>query len=306
MANTRTAWTLPPVSLAAVVVAALVLSVGVIALDRIVAFGLKQLLLHSSYRYMRVYSEGPPAEYLVIGNSRAGDHFLHGTQANGDFFNLGNGGMGVAFASTLVSDYLDYHGAPKVVIVEMSFVTDPRLGEEAAGLTRVFSARSSAIGDNETGLQHAARRVFHLIRFNHPTLLNALVGLFWERKLRAVNTRVNEATIGHIEQMAPYELIPDPDNVTRIAQLISGLRRRGVLVVCVLSPLLPELKEKAANFASYSTALRSLATSNGGVFLDDSGAISDRKLFADSAHLNVDGVKEFDQIFFAQIAALTH
>ncbi len=301
-ARLTTRFALPPVSLGSVAAAALVLFVALVALDRVVEFGLKQLLLHSKYRYMEVYEPAPPARYLVIGNSRAGVHFPHSAKLGGEFFNLGNGGMGVAFAAALTADYVDIHGPPKTVIIEMSFVADPRSGEAAAGLARVFSQRARAIGRNVTPFQKAAEHVFHLVRFNHQTLLNALVGLVWERGQRAVNTRVNDATIAHIEHMAPFTEAPVAANVAQVVNLIAELRRRNVSVICVLSPLLPQMREKISNFDNYVAALRSLAVSNGALFVNDAAAISNRDLFADSAHLNVEGVKKFHQLFFAQLA----
>jgi hypothetical protein len=294
----------PSLSLTTVVLAALALFVAGIALDRLAELGLKQVLLHSRYRYMRVYDEGAAARYLIIGNSRAGVHFPHSAGGSGEFFNLGNGGMGVAFATAVAADYVDHHGAPKVAIIEMSFMSDSRTGEDAAGLARVFSERARAIRRQLTWFQETAEQVFHLTRFNHPTLLNAVVGLVWEREQRAVNTRVNDATLQHIEQSAPYEMIIYPDNVREMTQLISGLRERGVMVICVLSPILPESREKMTNFASFVTSIRTLAESNGAIFLDYSALIFDRKLFADIAHLNASGVRLFDQELFQRIAAL--
>ena len=294
---------LPSLGLISIAIAAIGLIVAAVALDRVSEFGLKQLLLHSKYRYMRVYQSAPPAHYLIIGNSRAGVHFPNGTRRDAEFFNLGNGGMGVAFAAALATDYVDKHGPPKVAIIEMSFVTDPKLGEDAAGLTRVFSQRARTIERDVPAFQPVAERAFHLLRFNHPTLLNALIGLFWERKERAVDVRVNDATIKHIEELPPTELVPTPANLERLAKLITWLRQRGVTVVCVLSPVLPQWRERTKNLDSYVDALRALAQSNGAIFINDIAAISDPNLFADAAHLNVAGVSEFDQIFFAQLAA---
>ena len=293
---------LPPVTLANICLAALILFIGAVAFDRLVEFGLKQLLSHSSYRYMRVYAGGPPAQYLILGNSRAGVHFPHSTDGSNEFFNLGNGGMGVAYNAALALDYMDHHGAPKTVIIEMSFISDPKYGEESAGLTRVFSERTRAIKSNQTWFEDAAERVFHLIHFNHPTLLNALVGLFWEREERAVDTRVNAATLAHIEQSAPHDLTPVPENVAILTKLIATLRQRGVRVVCVLTPLLKQTRDKIKNLKSFVADMNSLATSNGASFFDYSEMISDPRLFADSAHLNVEGVKEFQQAFFARLA----
>ncbi|MBV9811927.1 MAG: hypothetical protein JO326_04200, partial [Acetobacteraceae bacterium] len=65
--------------LASVALAAAALIFGAVALDRAAEVAVKELLLHSRYRYMRVYRDGPPAHYLIVGNSRAGVHFPHST-----------------------------------------------------------------------------------------------------------------------------------------------------------------------------------------------------------------------------------
>jgi hypothetical protein len=293
---------LPPIGLISVATAAVGLLVAAIALDRVTEFGLKQQLLHSDYRYMRVYQAAAPARYLIIGNSRAGVHFPNGTRHDTEFFNIGNGGMGVAFAAALATDYVDRHGPPKMAIIELSFVTDPKSGENAAGLTRVFSRRARSIERDVPAFQPIAESAFHLLRFNHPTLLNALVGLIWERQQRAVAVRVNDATIKHIEELAPVDLVPTPANLDRMAKLITWLRQRGVTVVCVLSPILPQWRERTRNLAGYVDTLRTLAESHGAIFFDDLAAISDPNMFADAAHLNTEGVDRFVRIFFAQLA----
>ncbi len=292
---------LPPVTLTNICLFAVILFAGAVAFDRLIEFGLKQLLSHSSYRYMRVYADGPPAQYLILGNSRAGVHFPHSTDGSNTYFNLGNGGMGVAYSAALAQDYMDHHGVPKIAIIEMSFISDARYGEDAAGLTRVFSERARAIKSNQTRFEGIAERVFHLINFNHPTLLNAFVGLFWERRERAVATRVNEATLAHIEQSAPYDLTPVPENVAMITKLVTTLRQRGVRVVCVLSPLLKQTRQRIKNLKVFVAELNSICTSNGGLFFNYSAMISDPRLFADSAHLNVDGVRKFQRSFFLRL-----
>jgi hypothetical protein len=287
--------------LASIALAAAALIAGAIALDRVAEVVLKELLLHSRYRYMRVYRDGPPAQYLIVGNSRAGVHFPHSTDPAGPFFNLGSGGMGVLYGAALVSDYLDHHGAPKVAIIEMAFMSDQRSGEDVAGLARVFSARARAIRSDETSFHAAAAQAFHLIRFNHTTLLNALAGLLIEREGRAVDIEISDAMLRHVAQIQPFTERLIPDNVAAMTDLIGALKRRGVRVVCVLSPILPERREKTSNLAKYTAGLRRLAEDNGATFFDDSAFTSDRTLYADQAHLNAAGVRLYDAMFFKRL-----
>jgi hypothetical protein len=287
--------------LASVALAAAVLIAGAVALDRVAEIALKELLQHSRYRYMRVYRDGPPAQYLIIGNSRAGVHFPHSTDPTGSFFNLGSGGMGVLYGAALALDYLDHHGAPKVAIIEMAFMSDPRSGEDVAGLARIFSARARAIRSDETWFHAAAAQAFHLIRFNHATLLNALAGLLIERQGRAVNIQISEAMLRHVAQMPPFAERALPDNAAALTGLIGELKRRGVRVVCVLSPILPERRDKTTNLVEFTAALRRLAEDSGATFFDDSALISDHALFADAAHLNAVGVKLYDEMFFRRL-----
>jgi hypothetical protein len=300
-ALTRTA---RPVGLMTIIVLGASLAGAGVAIDRVAEAGLKRLLLTSKYRYMRVYAAEPPARTLILGNSRGAVHFPHSTGKQLEYFNLANGGMGVAYSAALALDYIDHHGAPEMTVIEMSFITDPKTGEAAAGLTRVFSERARGIRNDATPFRRSAEQAFHLLHFNHPTLLNALAGLAWDRKERAVNTRVSAAALKHIEESPPYEWMPAAENVANLAGLLANLRQRNVAVVCVLTPLLKEVRDKVRDFGGFVAAVRSIAESNGAVFLDYSGAIAEPDLFADAAHLNVEGVKRFQELALPQLASL--
>jgi hypothetical protein len=292
----------PPVNLTRAVIALLALLVGAVMLDRAAELVLTQLLLHSKYRYMRVYRAGPPAHYLVVGNSRAGVHFMHSTDPAGAFFNLGSGGMGVLYSEALVADYVAHHGAPKVAIIEMTFISDARSGEDIAGLLRAFSERARGIRNDQTWFHTASMQVFHLLRFNHATLLNALVGLFFERSVRSVDIVISDPMLQHVEQMPPFRHEVLPDNAEALARMIKELRQHGSIVVCVLSPMLRQFRDKIVNVDEFLANLRRLAESNGAVFWDDSSLLSDRVLFSDQAHLNTKGVRAYNEMFLSGLA----
>ena len=55
-------------------------------------------------------------------------------------------------------------------------------------------------------------------------------------------------------------------------------------------------RQDEAGFRNY------LTKANGAAFWDDSALVSDRTLFADQGHLNVAGVKVFDEVFFRRLA----
>src|SRR5689334_21681258 len=120
-----------PVGLMTIILLGASLAGAAVVIDRVAEVGLKQLLLTSKYRYMRVYAAEPPARTLILGNSRGGVHFPHSTGGQSEYFNLANGGMGVAYSAALALDYIDNHGAPEMTVIEMTFVLDPNPGEAA-------------------------------------------------------------------------------------------------------------------------------------------------------------------------------
>jgi len=292
----------PPVTLTKAILALLALLVGAIALDRAAELVLTQLLLHSKYRYLRVYRAGPAALYLIVGNSRAGVHFMHSTDPAGSFFNLGSGGMGVPYSEALVADYVAHHGAPKVTIIEMTFISDARSGEDIAGLLRAFSERARGIRNDQSWFQTASMEVFHLLRFNHATLLNALVGLFYERSVRSVDIVISDSVLQHVEQMPPFRHEVLPVNAQALARMIGELRQRGSIVVCVLSPMLKQFRDKIVNVDEFLGNLRRIAESNGAVFWDDSTFLSDRVSFSDQVHLNTKGARAYNEMFLSGLA----
>ena len=149
----------------------------VVAGDHVLASVLHRLLVHSQFRYSRLYRGGNDADVLIIGDSRGVHSFyapaieeLAGLRA----FNLSYNSLSPHIAEALLLDYLDHNRAPKVVIIEATSVITTGA---VAGELRTYanlSPRVAAIYGAAHPIAARAARLFWLYPLNSEFFLEAL------------------------------------------------------------------------------------------------------------------------------------
>lgn len=270
--------------------------------DRIVVTGLKRLLLVSHNRYLRVYQSEPAAKNVVLGNSRAGAHFYHSTYDQPqEFFNLGRGGMRLPISDVLIRDYIATHGKPSRVIIETSFLAEDGLGLDVVALTQIYSTRVRHLVWQNDPDAACLNDWFHTLQFNHNMFIPALAGLFWERESRIYRGQISPEVLRRINAWETFSLDLSAYNAQVLTDLLMYLQAQGIDVVMVMTPLLPERIRKINNLSVFLNDVQTLADAAGVRFVNLIDRVREHRYFADSQHLNQQGVARFLQAFWRQV-----
>jgi hypothetical protein len=273
-----------------------------IAVDRAVSAGLKRLLMASHDRYLRVYQPGPAATSVVVGDSRAGAHFPHSRHDEPqEFFNLGQGGMGLPMSDALLRDYIATHGRPSQVIIETLFLADEGSGIGVAGLAQIYSARVRHLVRQDDPASARISDWFTTLQFNHNRLIPALIGLFRERGSRIYRGHISREVIQEVNAGAPFLLEIPERNAQVLTDMVAYLKAQDIDVVMVMTPLLPERIRKITNLPAFLDGVQALADATGARFVNFIDHVREHRYFADSLHLNAQGRAIFLQDFWRQV-----
>jgi hypothetical protein len=290
------------VSLPKLLALCLMVFAAFVTVDRAVSAGLKRVLLASHDRYLRVYQPEPAATYVVLGDSRAGAHFPHSAHDQPqEFFNLGQGGMGLPMSDALLRDYMATHGKPSQVIIETSLLADEGSGIGVAGLAQIYSTRVRHLVRQEDPASARISAWFHTLQFNHNRLIPALVGLFRERESRIYRGHISREVIQEVNAWEPFSLEIPERNAQVLTDMVAYLKAQDIDVVMVMTPLLPERIRKITNLRAFLDGLQALADATGVRFLNFIDHVREHRYFADSLHLNAQGRGIFLQDFWRQV-----
>lgn len=266
----------------------------VLAMDRTLASGLEHLLLGSSDRFVAVYRPGPPVDVAILGNSRADNHFPADAVAEaacGRALNLGMGGAPTVVSAALWDDYLDRHGAPRLLILEpTSVVDDPRDLADAPMLS-AWSERVDALVHEADATLWASNHAFRLLTFNSNQTIRTAIGLLHEDAAdRTLTGHIGATHRAMVERAPPESWQPHARNLAALDHIVESARDHGTRVVVVITPLYRPFIAKLANYGPFFDALKARLPATVPV-IDLREAVTDDALFADPLHVNRDGVR---------------
>lgn len=265
------------------------LTIVVIAGDRIGAFVCSRVLRASQFRFSRVYRGGSNADVLVIGDSRGVHSFYAPTiekLTGRPALNLSFNSMSMPIAEALLSDYLDRNKPPRTVIIETTcVVVDRGLVSELrtyAGLSK----RLEALYAREHPRAAAAGRLFRLLPYDSEFFLRALMYLRrsdqdWINR----NVIAPELAAGQRGRWSPR---PHQENLEALGRLVPMLRARGIEVKLVIAPYHRSVMVDMNEIIRGVT--RSVPDAHIANYAD---AIEESKYFADGVHMNADGSEVF-------------
>lgn len=264
----------------------------VVTMDRAFASWLGEALRHASDRFMTVYQDGPPADVVILGNSRADNHFpvadiqrLTCWKA----LNLGMGGAPTTVADLLWQDYVDRHGAPRLLLLEPTSVVDDPNALADLPLLAYYSDRVDGFIRKVDPTMWASNKLFHTLIFNNnQTIRLALEGMHptGDRTLSGSMSPVLKAQI----ERAPTEVMEAfQPNWQALDRIIATAREHGTKVAVVITPYFPAYIAKVANFDAFFADLKRRLPADVPV-LDTRRAVTSEAQFVDALHINQDGV----------------
>jgi hypothetical protein len=276
--------------------------------DRLIAAACARLVGMSHDRYVDVYEGRAAADILVIGNSRADNHFppqLMGQLLGRKVVNLGLGGVSTVLAEALVADYIEKNGPPKLIVIEPScLIVEPA----AIGDMRLFSIYSKRIHGLIRRYMpefHYAAEVFHAFNFNNEMFLRVLNQIRSIPEDRVHFTSITPELLQVIRAEGRFPLVDYPDNEVALTRLLDYIRGQHIALRVVITPYLPDHLANLENFPVWRTHLFELGVRRED-FFDYSDRFNRPDYFRDGVHMNTEGTKKLlgvmmDEGFYAAV-----
>jgi len=261
--------------------------------DRALAWELGRVLLQSQARYSVLYRGGPPADIVAVGHSRGVNGF-YAPALEKDLGlkvqNLSYNGLSMGLAEAIVRDWVDHHGKPRMLVIEVSNVGN--LNDVVGELLPywVDSERLRAIGETERPHTAAMARVSHLFVFNCELFLRTLYYLRRSDQDWVNRYRMSAALLEETRRMGPFELTAQEDALAALQRLVTFAHEQGIALRLTVTPYLCDYLEHATNYQAWLDRIERAA----GERVWDAGC-TDRDVthFADRLHLNAEGAEAF-------------
>lgn len=236
---------------------------------------------------------GGPADVLVLGNSRADNHFPVSALQDmtcGRALNLGMGGAPTVLSALLWDDYVERHGAPRLLVLEPTGVVDNPHDLADLPLLAYYSPRIDAFVRKENQELWMANHAFNLMTFNNNQTMRLIAGL--------VKPAADRTLVGAIPEpmkvqlaAAPEEMMTaDAANWQALDHIIRSAQAQGTRVAVVITPYFPTYAGKLKNFDAFFADLKGRLPA-GVTVIDARRSVDKDELFMDALHVNEDGVR---------------
>ena len=270
--------------------------------DKIVFYFGTQLIAKSTYRFTQPYNNSATiTDILILGNSRADQHFPRYEYKELRILNLGNGWVGVPISQAIALDLLESHSPPKKLIIESSFLDYSGTGRAFGAINSIFSERvESAVMLDSSSFQKYARKVFFSLRFNENDLINTVFRIYnKDKKNLNTNSHIISETIKQKALESGRKLEIQPRNKALISNLIRKYKDKGIEVLLVSTPIHHSGIKGYTNIKQYILDLDELAKNTNIRHINLIETYKNDDYFADSLHLNNKGQKAFLDSFFS-------
>ncbi|MBP2302331.1 hypothetical protein [Azospirillum picis] len=271
--------------------------VTVTAMDRVLASALGDLLLQSSDRFMAIYRpaepDKAPADVVVLGNSRADNHFpvsTLGEVACGQALNLGMGGAPTVLSALLWEDYLERHDAPRLLVLEPTGLVDNPHDLADLPMLGYYSPRIDDFVRQENRELWLANNAFHLLTFNNNQTMRLAAGLMRPADDRTLVGVMPEPLKAQLAAAPDEVMTADDANWRALERIIGAAQARGTKVAVVITPYFPSYIAKLTNFDAFFGDLKARLP-KGVTVIDARRAVDKPEMFMDSLHVNADGVR---------------
>lgn len=276
------------VTLAAVVF--LVAAVG----DRVLGAAGTTLLERSQLRFSRLYRGDLPADVLILGNSR-GVNTLSAPALSDEtglrVRSLAWNGISAEIGEDLWLDWLDRHAAPKLVLVEVSFLTgsNRQLSDFSPYFT--LSTRLADLARRDIPHTYWGCRVSRLFCLNSELTLRALAYARKSDQGWANQYTITPALLEETRNLPPQPMDPVlPADVAALEGILASARAAGAQVRLLYGPYLPAYRAHLEDVPGW---IEGVERAVGAPVRDYSQAVSDPDLFSDRIHMNARGARSF-------------
>jgi hypothetical protein len=236
---------------------------------------------------------GGPADVLVLGNSRADNHFPVSALQDmtcGRALNLGMGGAPTVLSALLWDDYVERHGAPRLLVLEPTGVVDNPHDLADLPLLAYYSPRIDTFVRQENQELWMANHAFNLMTFNNNQTMRLIAGLVKPAADRTLVGVIPDPMKAQLAAAPEEMMTADTANWQALDHIITSAQSHGTRVAVVITPYFPTYAGKLKNFDAFFADLKGRLPA-GVTVIDARRAVDKDELFMDALHVNEDGVR---------------
>ncbi|PWC81904.1 hypothetical protein TSH100_25840 [Azospirillum sp. TSH100] len=234
-----------------------------------------------------------PADVLVLGNSRADNHFPVSALQDmtcGRALNLGMGGAPTVLSALLWDDYVERHGAPRLLVLEPTGVVDNPHDLADLPLLAYYSPRIDAFVRQENHELWMANHAFNLMTFNNNQTMRLVAGLLKPAGDRTLVGAIPDPLKAQLAAAHEEMMTADDANWQALEHIVRSAQAQGTRVAVVITPYFPTYAGKLKNFDAFFAELKARLPA-GATVIDARRAVDKDELFMDALHVNEDGVR---------------
>jgi len=234
-----------------------------------------------------------PADVLVLGNSRADNHFPVSALQDmtcGRALNLGMGGAPTVLSALLWDDYVERHGAPRLLVLEPTGLVDNPHDLADLPLLAYYSPRIDAFVRQENQELWMANHAFNLMTFNNNQTMRLIAGLLKPAADRTLVGAIPDPMKAQLAAAPEETMTADAANWQALDHIIASAQAQGTRVAVVITPYFPTYAGKLKNFDAFFADLKGRLPA-GVTVIDARRAVDKDELFMDALHVNEDGVR---------------
>jgi hypothetical protein len=262
-------------------------------IDRGLGIYLNNITKKSMFRYSRMYSSNAKADIVLLGNSRGLTFYEPWIEKNTGLkvVNLSYNGMPADLGVSLLRDYVELNGTPKMVLVEGTMCD-----RENTPLTVSFTPYMILSKHLDT-LIHSANdrmwwgtRISHLFRYNGEVFQRTLFHMKkpdndWLLDRVISPTLINTLTK---EEQRPYPIYER--QLSSMGKISELAREKGFQLNIVIAPYYPGFRSKILDMEGFTRKIEGHTKTK---VHDYSSLLTEDKYFGDFQHVNKAGAAIF-------------
>ena len=263
--------------------------------DRLIAWGFKEIMFKSQFRYSKMYKGGIDADILIIGNSRGVNSFFQPEMEKvlkKEVINMSYNGLRMDVARVLIEDYIRLNKAPEIIVLEASVLTKayPELIKEFKPYAKPENALFSKL--KELYPKEALfSRVSHVFSLNSELYFRSLFYLNKSDQEWINNGIISKEEIAAIRDYGGTGFEINDQLLKDIIFINNLCKEKGVQLKLILSPYLPAYIPKIVNLEDWKREIN--LSLNDLEIIDHSSIVNGNQNFADWVHLNKEGSVEY-------------
>lgn len=261
--------------------------------DRAVAHIFQEITTQSKIRFSRIYKGNIDAKILIIGNSR-GVHSFYAPDiqkvTNQKTFNLSYNGMSTQIATEFFKDYLENNSAPRLLIIETTFLRD---NNNLLKNVKMYSKRSKGIGflfKEEQPKSYLATKLSNTYAYNSEMFFRNLYYLNKTDQTWISRKVIKPDFINNAVPKSANINLPREENIEALKEMLRLCNKHGIEAKLVIAPYLPEYLASLQNFTEWKSIVAEAIDDT--PLYDLSDALKDSNHFSDTLHTNYNGATE--------------